>query len=54
MALSCQTQLFEVFDYTVLNFEDYNCVKRLNKVVKQAINLCSVSKSAQSVEGTLL
>lgn len=43
MALSCQTQLFEVFDYTVLNFEDFNSVKRLNKVVKRAINICSVS-----------
>ncbi|KAI1287699.1 putative sodium-coupled neutral amino acid transporter 10 [Halotydeus destructor] len=41
MALSCQTQLFEVFDYTVLNFEDFNSLRKLNGVVKQAIHLCS-------------
>lgn len=41
MALSCQTQLFELLDVSQLNFEDYNAVSRLNRIVRRAVLLCS-------------
>lgn len=41
MALSCQTQLFELFDHNLLNFEDFNGVHRLNRIVRRAVHLCS-------------
>ena len=40
MALSCQTQLFEIFDHSLL--DDLNAMKRMNKVVRRAINICSL------------
>lgn len=42
MSLSCQTQLFELFDHSFLNFEDYDVVPKLNRVVRRAVHLCSV------------
>ena len=41
MALSCQTQLFELFDHSLLSFEDFNGVHRLNRIVRRAVHLCS-------------
>lgn len=42
MSLSCQTQLFELFDHSFLNFEDYDVVPKLNRVVRRAVHLCSL------------
>lgn len=42
MSLSCQTQLFEVFDHSSLNFDDYDVVGKLNRIVRRAVHLCTV------------
>lgn len=41
MSLSCQTQLFEVFDHSSLNFDDTTVVGKLNRIVRRAVHLCS-------------
>lgn len=40
MSLSCQTQLFEIFDATSLS--DLSSLKKMNHVVSNAINICSL------------
>jgi amino acid permease len=42
MALSCQTQLFELFDHSFLNFDGYDVVPKLNRIVRRAIHMCSL------------
>lgn len=42
MALSCQTQLFEIFDHRSLNFDDFQVVNKLNLTVRRAVNVCSI------------
>lgn len=40
--LSCQPQLFEIFDQSTLFSEDKNAVKRINATIKKAIIFCSI------------
>ena len=42
MALSCQTQLFEIFDYRSLNFDDFQVISKLNLTVRRAVNVYSI------------
>ncbi|RWS25998.1 putative sodium-coupled neutral amino acid transporter 10-like protein [Leptotrombidium deliense] len=51
MALSCQPQLFEIFDGSQIISEDYNSMKKLNSVIKDAVNLCSVVYVAVGIFG---
>lgn len=40
--LSCQPQLFEIFDQSLIFSEDKNAVERVDSSIGQAINLCSL------------
>ena len=42
MSLSCQTQLFELFDHSLLNFDANDVVPKLNRIVRRAVHMCSV------------
>lgn len=42
MSLSCQTQLFELFDHSFLNFDGYDVVPKLNRIVRRAVHMCSL------------
>lgn len=40
--LSCQPQLFEVFDHSLIFSEEKNALARINQSIKQAIFICSL------------
>lgn len=41
MSLSCQPQLFEIFDHQTLLSEDPSTMRRLNLVIRRAVTICS-------------
>lgn len=53
MSLSCQPQLFEIFESSTLLSEDYRAMPRLNRVVRSAVNICSLVYIAVGILGYL-
>ncbi|RWS17677.1 putative sodium-coupled neutral amino acid transporter 10-like protein [Dinothrombium tinctorium] len=53
MALSCQPQLFEIFDSASILSEDNNSIRKMNRVIKDAVNICSGVYIAVGIFGYL-
>ena len=52
-SLSCQAQLFEIFEPSTLLSEDYATLNRLNRIIKSAVNICSLIYAFVGILGYL-
>ena len=51
MALSCQTQLFAIFDSAFHHNNDFNTLRRLNATVNRSLNICSAIYISVGISG---
>lgn len=51
MALSCQTQLFAIFDSSLLHNNDSNTLQRMSETVNRSLNICSAIYISVGISG---